>query len=112
MSRQQRRAEERARAKREGRAAFVARVHGQVEGGDTVRDLWQVYYRNRFELLAARPLEPEHVALLEEVFYAGVAAMFQLMDKASTPEDIDEGAARLQRLYEELEVYTKRRTNH
>jgi len=111
MSRQQRRAEERATAKREGRKAFMARLHNEVAGSETVRDLWLVYYRNRFETPATRPLEPEHIALLQEVFYSGVAAMFDLVYKAGdvgdSAEEIDRGAAKLQRLLEELETYTK-----
>ena len=101
MTRQQRRAAERASAK--------ARIHADVEAGDTVRDLWTVYRTERFERQAVRPLEPEHYALLQEVFYAGVSAMFQLMNKAAGTDDDDAGVARMQRLYEELETYVEHR---
>jgi len=111
MSRQQRRAEERAQAKRESKRAFIDRVHGEVVAGETVLDLWLVYYRNRFERVATPALEPEHVALLKEVFYAGVSSMFQLMTVASdvgdSEDEIDRGAQRMQRLYEELDAYVK-----
>ena len=103
MTRQQRRAQERAEAKR--------RVHTQVEASDSIQQLWRVYYRTRFELQTTRPFEPEMIALLQEVFYAGVASMFQLMNKASeggeTEADIDAGADKLQRLYEELDTFVK-----
>lgn len=111
MTRQQRRAEERARAKRESKTQFVARVYGEVMQADSIGQLWRTYYQNRFERHAARPLEPEHIALLQEVFYSGVTAMFQLMNKATTvgdsEEEIERGADRLARLYEELETYLK-----
>ena len=93
----------------ESRQAFVDRVHGKVTSGVTIQDLWLVYYRERFEARVSKPLEPEHIEMLKGVFYAGVSSMFYLMDKMAgeSTEDDDIGAGRLQRIYEELETYTK-----
>lgn len=95
--------------KGESKQAFVDRVHGKVTAGETIQDLWLVYYRERFEARVSRPLEPEHVEMLKGVFYAGVSTMFYLMDKmaGAVEEDDDLGASRLQRIYEELETYSK-----
>lgn len=108
MSRQQRRAGERAAAKESRRAQFD-RVHGQVLAGKTIRDMWLVYARER---LTPHGIDINDVAVretLERAFYAGVASMIGLMDRVS-PDDITEehGVEMLSRLYEELEAYTQR----
>lgn len=110
MSRQQRRAAERAAAK-ETKKQFVERVHGEVKESTSIRELWLTYFHNRFELLVSRPLEPEHIALLEEVFYAGALSMAQVSYKLATEsEDEDEGAIQMERIHQELQLAVERLT--
>ncbi len=93
--------------KKESRRQFTNRVHSQVEQGDTINDLWRVYFDNRFAIRVDRPLDADMIGILREVFYAGIASMFQLMTKMAGDDADELGAERLQRLYEELETYTK-----
>jgi hypothetical protein len=103
MSRQQRRAAEREALKRT--------LKPRVEAATTIGELWRVY-RTRFDA-AQVPLEPEHLDVLREVFYAGVASAFDLLLKASgDPHDdsdaaLERGAELLNRLHEELDTYAK-----
>ncbi len=105
MSRQQRRAADRAAAKQE----FIDRIHPRVAAAVTIQQLWNLYFTERFEKVADRPFEPEHVELLRGVFYAGCASMFQLVTSLAGPDDEpdDLGAERLERLHEELNIYAK-----
>lgn len=98
MTRQQKRAAARSAAK-----ATLA----EVEHGDTVLDMWRVYYRARFERFTSRPLEPEHIAMLREVFYSGAAAMLQLTLKASEPENEDVCVGNMERLEDELKTFAR-----
>ena len=102
-SRQVRRSRQREAAKR----AHIDTIHQKVVTSDTILDLWNVYFETRFP--PSIHDEPDMVALLKEVYYAGVASMLQLMNKAAgdAQEDDDIGAARLQRLYEELDTHAK-----
>ena len=113
MSRQQRRAAERATRKRETKATFTARVHGEVMEAKTVQGMWNVYAGNRFgPECTSRPLEPEHLALLREVFYAGATSMMHLITSLPSLDDPDDeaGAWAIQRLAEELETYADGRS--
>jgi hypothetical protein len=108
MSRQQRRAAERATAKAETRRQQFDRIHGQVLAGQTIRDMWLIYGRERFE--PGVPLDsPEATEILEPTFYAGFASALQLMLRVS-PDDVSDevGAEMLSRLHEELHVYSLR----
>lgn len=102
-TRQQRRARERHATKQS--AATFDRIHTRVVEADTIGHMWRVYSEERFK---GHGLEPEHLALLREVFYSGVAAMLELMNRVSG-EDVseDRGVEMLARLHEELDVYTK-----
>lgn len=109
MSRQQKRAAERAKVKGESRRATFDRVHGQVLAGKTIRDLWLTYAA---AVLASHGIDPADEAVretLEPAFYAGVAAMLELSMRVST-DDISEdvGVEMLNRLHEELDAYSKR----
>jgi hypothetical protein len=109
VSRQQRRAAERATAKRESRRAAFDRVHGQILAGRTVRDLWLVYARERFESVGL-DLEDDNVKMtVEHAFYTGVLSMFELLTRVA-PDDVSEdvGVEMLERLREELEAYATR----
>jgi hypothetical protein len=107
-SRQRRRARERAQAKRETRRQQFDRVHGEVLAGRTIRDLWLVYARDRFERNGLDLNDPAVRGTVEQSFYAGVAAMFELMQRVS-PDGVSEdvGVEMLARLHEELETYTR-----
>jgi hypothetical protein len=101
-SRQQRRARERSESKR----AQFDRIHGQVLAGRTIRDLW-LAYAQRFTK-AGIELDDPAVAVMKETFYAGAAAMLELMTRVA-PDDVSEdvGVEMLNRLHEELDTYTK-----
>jgi hypothetical protein len=108
-TRQQRRAAERATAKRESRRAEFDRIHGNVLAGRTVRDLWLVYARER---LTPHGIDIDDEAVrgtMERAFYAGAASMLELTMRVS-PDEISEEAAMemLTRIHEELDAYTKR----
>jgi len=108
VSRQQRRALERAAAKK-GRRETFERVHGQVLAGRTVRDLWLVYARERLEPHGIDINDEAVKATLERSFYAGAASMLELMTRVA-PDDVSEevGVEMIQRIHEELEAYTQR----
>lgn len=110
MSRQQRRAEARAQAKQETRRQQFDRVHGQVLAGLTIRDMWLTYARERFEREGIDLNDPAVRETVEHSFYAGVASMFELMNRVS-PDDVteDRGVEMLSRLHEELDGYTRGR---
>jgi hypothetical protein len=95
----------------ESRQAFTDRVHAEVLAGESIQDLWLTYYTHRFANRSSKPLEPEHVELLREVFYAGVATMFHLAlmsaEGGDTEAEVEAGAARMQRLHEELATYER-----
>ena len=111
MSRQQRRAQEREAAKQLRRETFD-RVHGKVLEAKSVRHMWDVWRQNRAEVAAVDNLPPELKGfadkMLRDTFYAGVASMFELMQRVG-PDDIteDQGVEMLTRLQEELDTYTK-----
>ncbi len=109
MSRQQRRAGERARTKRESRRAEFDRIHGNVLAGRTVRDLWLVYARGRLEPHGIDITDDAVKATLERSFYAGAAAMLELTMRVSADEISEEqGIEMLNRIHEELDAYSKR----
>jgi hypothetical protein len=96
---------------RESRRAQFDRVHGQVLAGKTVRDLWLVYARERFEKHGIDLNDPAFLFVTEHAFYAGVASMLNLMSRVG-PDDVSEeqGVEMLTRLHEELESYSRRKT--
>ena len=98
-SRQQRRARERAQ---------FDRVHGQVLAAKTVRHMWLTYARTRLQSAGVDINSPDVRETVEHAFYAGVAAMFELMQRVA-PDDVseDRGVEMLARLQEELETYTR-----
>lgn len=107
QTRQQRRQAERDATK--GR--IQERVTARVVSAVSVQHMWRTYYD---EVLVPRkittddPLTAAGVKYFRESFYAGASSMLELMMRAS-PDDIseDDGAAMLQRLYEELQTYAK-----
>lgn len=98
----------RARERQESRRQTFERIHGNVLAGKTIRDMWLVYARERFEQAGIDLSRPEVKGTVEHAFYTGCAAMLELMQRVS-PEDVSEdvGVEMLTRLHEELESYTK-----
>jgi hypothetical protein len=96
---------------RESRRQQFDRLHGQVLAGRTVRDLWLVYARERFETHGIDLTRPEVRDTVEHAFYAGCAVLLELMTRVA-PDDVSEdvGVEMLTRLHEELESYSKRGT--
>lgn len=94
---------------RESRRAQFDRVHGTVLKGRTIRDLWLVYAKEKFEKHGIDLNDPAFRAVSEEPFYAGVATMFELMNRVA-PDGVSEdvGVEMLNRLYEELDTYSRR----
>lgn len=90
-TRQQRRARE--------REALKQRVHGGVKQATTVFDTWTIY-RNEVLKNITNPVQIEET---RRGFYAGVAAMLDLMMKVS-PDDVseDRGVEMLEALQQEL----------
>jgi hypothetical protein len=109
VSRQQRRAAERSAVKRETRRAQFDRLHGQVLAGRTVRDMWLTYAGERLTPHGIDIAENAVRHTLEPAFYAGAAAMLELMQRVG-PDEIteDQGVEMLQRITEELQAYTNR----
>lgn len=101
-TRQQRRARERSESSRQQ----FDRIHGQVLAGRTIRDLWLAYARERFKGMDVE--SPEVQATVKHSFYAGAAAMLELMHRVG-PDDISEdvGVEMLNRIHEELETYSR-----
>lgn len=113
MSRQQRRAEQRARDKRESRRAEFDRIHGNVLAGRTVRDLWLVFAREWLTPHGIDINDDAVKATVERAFYAGAASMLELTMRVS-PDEVSEeqGIEMLNRIHEELDAYTKRGRSH
>jgi hypothetical protein len=109
-TRQQRRSQARADAKRETRRQQFDRIHGSVLAGRTVLDMWRVYGTERLAPHGIDINEPAVDATLRPAFYAGAASMLELMMRTS-PDDVseDQGVEMLQRLQEELETYSRGR---
>lgn len=106
-SRQQRRARER----RELKASIAARVQTRVEQARTVQAMWRAYYEETLKprgLVEGDPAIDDGLVLMRKTFYAGVAAMLELMMRVS-PDDVseDQGVEMLQRLYDELQTYAQ-----
>jgi hypothetical protein len=106
-SRQQRRARER----RKLREQIGTRVEGRVTGSRTILDLWRTFYDEVLKprgIIEGDPDIDPGLALMRQSFYGGAASMMELMMRVS-PDDVseDEGAAMLQRLYEELVIFAK-----
>jgi hypothetical protein len=110
VTRQQRRSQERADAKRESRRQQFDRIHGEVLAAKSIRQMWLTYASNRLTPHGIDVTDPSVRATLEPAFYAGVAAMFELFYRV-TPDEVHEdvGVEMLQRLHEELETYTRGR---
>lgn len=108
MSRQQRRAAERAAARKQERAAFD-RIHGNVLASRTVRDLWLVFARERLTPHGIDITDPAVRETMERAFYAGAGSMLELMTRVG-PDEISEdaGVEMLTRLHEELEAWGSR----
>lgn len=102
----------RQRERQESRRQTFDRIHGTVLAGRSIRDIWLVYGRERFEQAGIDLNQPEVKDTVEHAFYTGCAAMLELMSRVS-PDDISEdvGVEMLTRLHEELESYTKRKTS-
>ncbi len=109
-TRQQRRSQERADAKRETRRQQFDRIHGQVLAGRTVYDLWRTYAAAKLTPHGIDIDDPAVEGTLRLAFYAGAASMMELMQRVG-PDEIteDQGVEMLQRLHEELETYTRGR---
>jgi hypothetical protein len=107
MSRQQRRAKERAAAK----ATLQARIHTRIESAVSVHRMWRTFYD---EVLVPRGItfdDPDTapgVDWFRRAFYAGAASMLDLMMRVG-PDDVseDQGVEMLERLREELETFGK-----
>lgn len=95
---------------RESRRERFDRIHGSVLKGRTVRDLWLVYARERFEKAGMDINDPALGQTVEHSFYAGASSMLELMMRVS-PDDVNEevGVEMLNRIHEELETYSKRK---
>lgn len=93
-TRQQRRARERAQVK--------ARVEGKLQSAVTVFDIWRTY---RGEVLA-HVTNPIQIEETRRGFYAGAAAMLDLMMRVS-PDDVseDRGVEMLEALAQELRAF-------
>lgn len=91
------------------RRASFDKVHGEVLAGRTVRDLWLAYYRAKVAPHGIAEDDPSVRQVVEGPFYAGAAAMLELMTRVS-PDDISEeqGVEMIQRLHEELYAYSRR----
>jgi hypothetical protein len=111
VSRQQRRSQARADAKRESRRQQFDRIHGEVLAAKSIRHMWLMYASNRLTPHGIDITDQSVRETLEPAFYAGVASMFELFYRVS-PDDVSEdvGVEMLQRLHEELETYTRGRT--
>jgi hypothetical protein len=109
MADQESRQVRRQRARQESRKQTFERIHGQVLAGRTVRDLWLLYGGER--MTRADMDRPEVRATVEHAFYAGCAAMLELLTRVA-PEDVSEdvGVEMLTRLHDELTSYGKRGT--
>ena len=70
--------------------------------------MWLTYASNRLTPYGIDITDASVRATLEPAFYAGVAAMFELVYRV-TPDDVSEdvGVEMLQRLYEELETHSR-----
>lgn len=91
-----------------GRREQFDRIHGRVLAGRTVRDMWLTYGQERLETAGVSLDDPDVTYTVKHAFYAGVAAMFELMTRVA-PDDVSEdvGVEMLNRLQEELESYTR-----
>jgi|ERR1051325_2645597 hypothetical protein len=85
------------------------KLHGQIENSQTIYQLWLIYAKNRYATAGVDlSSEPGVSKLVKEAFYAGVASMLKLMEGIGEDHiSEDEGVKILQRLHEELFVYTK-----
>lgn len=110
-TRQQRRRQERADAKRESRRQQFDRIHGEVLAAKSVQHMWLTYASNRLTPHGIDITDPNVRATLEPAFYAGAASMLELMQRVG-PDEIseDQGVEMLQRIHEELETYARGRT--
>jgi hypothetical protein len=110
MTRQQRRAQERQAIKAETRRAQFDRIHGNVLASRTILEMWRTYGRERLAPHGIDITDPVVEQTMRPAFYAGAAAMMELMQRVG-PDDISEeqGVEMLQRLYEELSTYAEAR---
>lgn len=110
ITRQQRRRQERADAKRETRRQQFDRIHGEVLAAKSVQHMWLTYASNRLTPHGIDITDPNVRATLEPAFYAGAASMLELMQRVG-PDEIseDQGIEMLQRIHEELETYSRGR---
>jgi len=94
--------------KRESRAKQTDRIHSQIVAGDTIRDLWLVYARARLTPHGIDIADESVRGTMELAFYAGIAAMYELMMRVS-PDDVSEerGMAMLSRLNDELRAHAE-----
>lgn len=82
-------------------------IHRRVTTASTIGEMWRLYYEVRFQ---AQELPPEGVALMREVFYGGIAAMFELVTRVSNDSvSEDAGVEYLNKLEEELEIYARQK---
>jgi hypothetical protein len=103
VTRQQRRAQE--------RAALKDRIHSRLESAVSVHRMWRTYYD---EVLVPRGVtvdDPDTAAGVEwfrRSFYAGAASMLDLLMRVG-PDDVteDQGVEMLERLREELQTFGK-----
>jgi hypothetical protein len=100
------RQQRRAKARQDTRRQQFDRIHGQVLAGRTVLDMWRVYGRERLTPHGIDVTDPNVEATMRPAFYAGAAAMLELMERVG-PDDVseDQGVEMLQRLHEELETF-------
>jgi len=70
--------------------------------------MWLTYARGRFEAQGIDIEDPDIRDTVGHAFYAGAAAMLELMNRVS-PDDVSEdaGVEMLTRLHEELDTYTR-----
>src|SRR5262245_5794760 len=76
------------RRARERREQFD-RIHGNVLAGRTVLDMWRTYARERLTPHGIDIADPAVDGTMRQAFYAGAAAMLELMTRVS-PDDVSE----------------------